>query len=562
MGGRRVTGWQVVTEKAVLERLAPEARGQVLEADLKALGVADYGEVKGGGLELFFDEERMTLARWPNEGFVNIASLVEPDTVDVRGTKGSQRGAFMYEGDRPSRWVGEQAVWLHGYWFWDWSDERQAVSRIDVEQRMIELADPYHHYGYRVGQWYYAFNVLAELDRAGEWYLDRARGVLYFWPPKPIEEGRAVVSVASSLVRLRGASHVELRGMVLEAARQTAVEVRDCEDVRLCGCVVRNVGGQAVEVSGGKGNAVVGCDIYGTGKGGISLSGGDRASLAGAGHAAENNEIHHYGQWERMYAAAISLEGVGQRAAHNLIHDGPHIAILFGGNDHLMEFNEIHHVCEESMDAGAIYAGRDWTMRGTVIRYNYLHDIKGFEGRGCVGVYLDDMFCGTRIYGNVFYRVTRAAFIGGGRDCEVVNNLFVDCEPALHIDARALTWASYHVDTTMKERLEAMPYRSALWRGRYPVLAGILEDEAAAPKGNVVTRNVCWGGRWDGVAGEARAYVDLSGNVVDIDPLFLAEPPSSFELAENSPAWGKGFEPIPLREIGLYADGYRRQGVR
>ena len=35
-------------------------------------------------------------------------------------------------------------------------------------------------------------------------------------------------------------------------------------------------------------------------------------------------------------------------------------------------------------------------MRGTVIRHNYLHDISGFEGRGCVGVYLDDMFCGTR----------------------------------------------------------------------------------------------------------------------------------------------------------------------
>ena len=215
---------------------------------------------------------------------------------------------------------------------------------------------------------------------------------------------------------------------------------------------------------------------------------------------------------------------------------------------------------QEFSQAGLCGEGVIVEVKEAVLVGDLLSNI--LEGRGCVGVYLDDMFCGTRIYGNVFYRVTRAAFIGGGRDCEVVNNLFVDCEPALHIDARALTWASYHVDTTMKERLEAMPYRSALWRGRYPVLAGILEDEAAAPKGNVVTRNVCWGGRWDGVAGEARAYVDLSGNVVDIDPLFLAEPPSSFELAENSPAWGKGFEPIPLREIGLYADGYRRQGVR
>ena len=107
----------------------------------------------------------------------------------------------------------------------------------------------------------------------------------------------------------------------------------------------------------------------------------------------------------------------------------------------MIEFNEIHNVCYESNDAGAIYTGRNWTMRGTVIRNNYLHHISGFEGRGCVGVYLDDMFCGTEISGNLFYRVTRAAMIGGGRDCLVKNNLFVDCKPALHIDARALGWA-------------------------------------------------------------------------------------------------------------------------
>jgi len=41
--------------------------------------------------------------------------------------------------------------------------------------------------------------------------------------------------------------------------------------------------------------------------------------------------------------------------AHNLIHHAPHQAIALQGNDHVIEFNEIHHVCEESNDAGAIY---------------------------------------------------------------------------------------------------------------------------------------------------------------------------------------------------------------
>jgi len=41
-----------------------------------------------------------------------------------------------------------------------------------------------------------------------------------------------------------------------------------------------------------------------------------------------------------------------------------------------------------------------------------------------MGVYLDDCASGTTIFGNVFYKVTRAAFIGGGRDNTVENNIF------------------------------------------------------------------------------------------------------------------------------------------
>ena len=263
-----------------------------------------------------------------------------------------------------------------------------------------------------------------------------------------------------------------------------------------------------------------------------------------------------------MYTPAISVEGVGNRVTHNLIHDAPHMAIFFGGNDHVIEFNEVHDVCLESNDAGAIYAGRDWTMRGTAIRHNYLHDITGFRGRGCVGVYLDDMFCGTQIYGNVFYRVTRAAFIGGGRDCTVENNIFVDCRPALHVDARALGWAKDSVNTTMAQRLKAVPYTSQLWQERYPGLVKILQEEPAVPKGNVVAHNISWGGRWDEVEGKAQPYLTLSDNCVAADPLFQAPPPKTFRLQEGSPAYQLGFKPIPFEKIGLYESEYRRVVVR
>jgi len=495
----------------------------------------------------------MTLARWPNEGFVEIVDLVGGHPVDVRGTKGDRVGKFMYEGDRPKRWVQENDPWVHGYWFWDWSDQRQKVESIDTEKRIIAVAPPYHGYGYRKGQWFYAYNLLAEIDEPGEWYLDRQAGTLYFLPPSSMDGARSVVSVLPSLVTIRDASHITIEGLIFEAARATAVTVRGGTHVRIGRCTLRNLGAWAVQASGGTAHTVADCEIYGTGQGGISLSGGDRRTLTPAGHTAENNHVHHYSRWNRMYHPAVALEGVGNRAAHNLIHDAPHEAITFGGNDHVIELNEIHHVCEESNDAGAIYAGRDWTMRGTVIRHNFLHHISGFRGRGCVGVYLDDMFSGTVVSGNVFYQVTRAAFIGGGRDCDVTNNLFVDCTPALHIDARAMGWAADSVPGVMKERLDAMPYRQPPWSERYPKLLNTWEDEPAAPKGNRVARNACFGGRWDEVEARARPYVTFADNWVGDDGGFIDAANMNFQLRDDSPVYHHipGFEKVPFAEMGL-----------
>ena len=263
-----------------------------------------------------------------------------------------------------------------------------------------------------------------------------------------------------------------------------------------------------------------------------------------------------------MYHPAVSISGVGNRVAHNLIHDAPHMGVGFSGNDHVIQLNELHHVCMESNDAGAMYAGRDWTMRGTVIRDNYLHDINGFEGRGCVGVYLDDMWCGTTIESNVFYRVTMAAFVGGGRDNIIRNNVFVDCNPAVHIDSRALGWAADTVDTTMKERLNAVPYRQPPWSERYPQLLTLLADEPAAPKGNIVERNICVGGRWDDIEGSARPLTTFKDNLLDQDPRFVDAAKLDFQLRDDSPAYKLGFRRIPIDKIGLYRRPQRASGMK
>jgi hypothetical protein len=185
VGGKHLPSgvFKPVTNVAVLRRLDPSAHGKVMQVDLKALGITDYGRFtrRGGiernilpaAMELFFNDRPMPLARWPNDGFVTIAAV--PD-----GPKGER---FVYEGDRPKRWSRADDIWVHGYFNRNWCDTYENVAAIDIDKREVTTREPHDYRGYKAGQRIHFLNLLEELDEPGEWYLDRKTGMLYFWPP-------------------------------------------------------------------------------------------------------------------------------------------------------------------------------------------------------------------------------------------------------------------------------------------------------------------------------------------------------------------------------------------
>ena len=561
-GGREVTGWKQVTNPAVLDRLDESARSQVQQANLEALGITDLEGINSAktyqsdpGLEVFFQDQPMTLSRYPNSGYMHIAGVADADGKLKQGDVAVPDGKFVCDDPRPGRWASEKGIWLHGFWRRDWCDVRVPLRSVDPATRTVTLGlAPGQAFTIRTGQWFYAENVLPELDSPGEWYLDRDTSILYFWPPAPLSSGKVVVSVVRDLFRLDDVSHVTFRGLAVEAGRGSAFVVNGGADVRVVACTIRNMGNWAVKVYGGTKHGVVGCDVDRTGQGGIHLEGGDRKTLTPAGHYAENNHIHHTARWDPVYQQAITVFGVGNRATHNLIHHVPHIAIGFTGNEQTIEFNEIHTSVFQSNDAGAVYTSppnETWSMRGHKIRYNYLHNIHGFKDKGCIGVYLDDCFSSADISGNIFYDVATAILIGGGRDNTMTNNMFINCDRAFSIDARGLGWAKA-VGVFATKELFDLNYKQPPWSDRYPELLNILEDDPLAPKGNVMARNICWGGPWGRTQREAMPGVEFTDNLVDVDPRFADKPPADFRLANDSPALGLGFRPIPREKIGVY----------
>ena len=618
VGGKIVTGWKPVTDPAVLARLEAPARGKVLQADLKALGIIDFGGVAPGAnrAELCFGDRTMKLARYPNDGWLRIAGVPQEGKLEFpgdfrRGTgptringkiAGKHYGRFTYDGDRPARWKQTFDIWVNGYWVWDYAAQYHPVARLDTVKKEVWPNPPYHFYGYNQGGRFYFINVLEELDQPGEWYLDRQRGLIYFWPPSSIDWDEAIFPLLGEpMMRMEKVRNVQVRGIVMECARGGAVDIRGGEQVTIAGCTLRNLGSTAIDIMGGSRHRVQDCDLYELGEGGINIEGGDRTTLIPARHVVENCDIHHIDRVIGVTAnPAIKLIGVGCRVSHCAIHDVPHIGLYYEGNDHTIEYCEFARTGYDAGDTGAINTAKDWTYCGNTIRYCYFHDIHSPPRVhiGSMTVYLD-LPCGSlHLYGNIFVDNQRAFFTNSGRDCLIENNIFVNCDPSIHFNSwRDPSMFRDDAPWPLTQRLRAMNISLPPYSLRYPQLLRIFKDgDPAIPTGNVVRRNISCGGKFltlqplvdlgdvrveqnliadplvftgsptgSGKSAEYRsdnttitAILVKAGNVITHDPGFVDAGRGDFRIKPDSPALKLGFEPIPMDKIGLQIGGDRK----
>jgi hypothetical protein len=335
--------------------------------------------------------------------------------------------------------------------------------------------------------------------------LDRQTWTLYFQPPAPIADAPVIAPTTRDILKFEGVDYFTLRGFTFECAEGSAVVLTKANHCRVIACTVRNVGdfsGTGISVNGAD-NGVIGCDIHDTGSNGVALSGGDPRTLTAAGNFADNCYIHHVGIFHKQ-GVGVALSGVGQRVSHCLIHDTPRFGIMFGGNAHILEYNHLRHLALETEDVGATYCGgRDWlSPRGTVIRYNFIHDVLGFGWNGkwtspyfAWGIYLDDNSGGVDVIGNIVARCGRSLIHGhSARDCRVENNVFVEGGMRQWEFNGWTTKHRFWTDhmPTMEKGFESVADQPA-WqamRGMNVAPKDIPDRDGQVMSGNVFTRNI------------------------------------------------------------------------
>lgn len=593
---------QKINDTEILLRFNSTVRNKIREIDLKALGINNFGVLRPVGFarpfgpawaELFVNGKPFSLARWPNDSTIKMGKIIDSGSIPRDGDFSNRGGAFTFDTDRPLTWKSHDDIWISGYFKRGWAEDAVELAEIDTINKVFKTMQP-SLYGFGTGEKFnrwFIYNVLEEVDEPGEFYIDRERGKLYFFPSEEIQ-ALEISILEKPLVSIKGASNIKIDGLTLECSRGMGIYMERTNNNLISNCTFRNlgivgvcmgkgiapfkelvhegIGKPASEIIGsylqhiyedpvfnreaGHNNGVVNCTIYNTGAGGVHLSGGDRLTLEAGNNYVENCTIHDFNRIEKSYRAGIDIGGVGNRISHCELFNAPSMAILLHGNDHLIEYNEIHHVCQEVHDQGALYYGRDPSERGHKVYYNFFHHLNSIHTTSAV--YHDDGACGMKVFGNIFYKPGKIpVLIGGGMDNPYTNNIFIDAELGIRVDNRNQNWSSGTIAKggIYDQRLKMVNFSKSPYSEKYPQLTKYWQNTPSLPKRNTISKNIFYKVKKTFKGNEDWMPFMDDNWITDEDPGFVSEDSMNFKLKESARAFTKipGFQNIPFEKIGV-----------
>lgn len=553
-GGRRLTGWRPVAGRPELwEAEVPETR-----------------DGRWVFRQLFVNGQRRQRARMPNEGFFRIQGESPQDKpVRLRFRPGDIRPEWAADGE-------VEVIALLA-----WADLRMQIRAVDTTNHVATLSGDPRPSNRENNAQYYIENAPDALDQPGEWYLDRRRGVVTYWP-LPGEDLRRAEVIAPRLEELlriqgdlaaqRAVRHVVLRGLTFAhtdwslgpngyADTQAAVDVRGdlfaeaATDCVIEDCAFTQLAGYAVELGRGCQRwRVVGNRMFDLGAGGVRLGVPDRGGgpfEQNHSHVVTDNEIHHGGMVYPPAVGVFILQSGTNRIAHNHIHHLYYTAISVGWNwgyqetpcrENVIEFNHLHDLGQNRLsDMGAVYTLG--IQKGTVIRNNLIHDVSAFTYGGW-GLYTDEGSSDIVLESNVVYRCKSAGFHQHyGRENVVRNNIFAFNREHQLMRTREEAHVSF-VFTNNIVYFDSGNLLGSNWsNNNYRMDRNVYFDTRLRERPEDLRFAGATLAEW-----RARGH-DVNSLVTD--PLFVAPERFDFRLRPESPALKLGFRPIDLTRVGV-----------
>jgi len=432
--------------------------------------------------QLFVNGKRQIRARYPNfdpsgpgnSGYILAAGPIPADMPnpyagadeDMTFSTQAPRGIrFDPTAFSKKKWSNLQDAEIHIYQAAYWGNLQWKIKGIDFATNSIWFGDG----GQQIGaKWsknpsvlnqksrFFIENIFEELDAPGEWFLDKTKSALYYYPEQGIDLQDAVIEVPilEQVIQFSGTQenpvqNISLRGFRIAQTTTTYLESYDvpslsdwaihrgasvfAEGTRNCrieACWFDAVGGNAVFVNNyNRGFSVIGCKFTDSGDSAICFV-GDLEKTNGTQRAfpykceASDNLIHDCGFFSKQVAGVYISRAKRVTVSHNLMYNLPRAGICIGDGTwggHLIEYNQTHDTVRETSDHGPFNAwGRDrgWAlaqshgpytvdrsldvwealvdaMEPVIVRNNFFDEKSGW------GLDLDDGASNYEIYNNI-----------------------------------------------------------------------------------------------------------------------------------------------------------------
>jgi hypothetical protein len=475
--------------------------------------MCDLPEVKNGQVEfsqLFVNGKRQHLARFPNydnsipgrTGYIWPQGTIPEEAIDPNPDSNNdmthnnpiQRG-IIYNNDTftQKRWSKPHEATIHIYQAPHWGNLQWTVKGIDYDNNYIWFGIGGHQIG---AKWtrgpirvnrssqFFIENVFEELDTPGEWYVDKEKGILYYFPGEDIVLSSALIEVpvVQQLIQFRGSQYKPVQNITFEGFRIThttstfmeqywvpsgsdwsihrggALFFEGSRDCHIKNCWFDAVGGNAIFMNNyNRSNTVSGCKFTEAGESAMCFVG--TLEFTNGTHLAfpyecqaYNNLIHDCGVFGKQVAGVYISRAKRITAANNLIYNMPRAGICIGDGTwggHVIEFNHVYNCIRETWDHGPFNSwGREgywclthahgervfkyphpvgrvkvWAMEPTIIRNNYWHGNVNYEGGYRQGIDMDDGTSNYHIYNNVCKDMAISIREGAYRTVE--NNIII-----------------------------------------------------------------------------------------------------------------------------------------
>lgn len=359
--------------------------------------------------QLFVNGQMQILARYPN---------YDPGAKYLNGWASDAVSA-----ERAKRWADPSGGYIHALHQYLWGDQHYRITGKDLAGNLTyeggwqnNRPKPMH------SEYRYVENIFEELDSPGEWFLDKKKSILYFYPPPDLDLAHAVVQVVrlKHLIEFRGTAMAAvkwlgLRGFTFQHTARTFMETREpllrsdwriyrggavtfsgAEDCYIADCTLDQLGGNCIFVNNyNRRIRINGCHIASAGANGVAFVGdrnavrspldsyderhtmgeidktpGPQSDNYPAECLVEDSLIYRTGRVEKQSAPVEIDISKSITVRHVSIYDVPRAGInigdgCFGG--HHIDFCDVFDTVKETGDHGSFNSwGRDrwWGLTG------------------------------------------------------------------------------------------------------------------------------------------------------------------------------------------------------